>query len=96
MLKEIPNDYEVKANKALALHALKKYDAAIALYDELLVDKENSRLKANLTSALISKGDYLLTQAKYKDSIAPFERAISLDSNQGYPYYGLAKAYEML
>ncbi|MBR1680185.1 tetratricopeptide repeat protein [bacterium] len=95
ILKEIPDNYDVKANKALALHALKHYDDAISIYEELLAVKENDRLSENLVSAYISKGDTLLMQAKYKDSIEPFERAIMRDKNQSYAYYGLAKAYEL-
>ena len=78
------------------MHALNRYDDAIKLYDELLSQKSNARLEQNLVSALISKGDYLLTKSKFKESIEPFERAISLDLNQSYAYYGLAKAYECL
>ncbi len=95
ILKESPDNYDIKANKALALHALKKYDEAIAIYEELLASKKNDRLSKNLVSAYISKGDYLLTKSKYKESIEPFERAVMLDANQSYAYYGLAKAYEL-
>ena len=96
ILADVPDNYDVKANKALALHALKKYDDAIKIYEELLMSKENERLSKNLVSAYISKGDYLLTKDKYRESIQPFEQAIIKDSNQSYAYYGLAKAYEML
>ena len=75
---------------------MKRYDEAIKLYEEILATKKNERLQQNLVSAYISKGDYLLTQAKYKESIEPFEQAVVLDSNQSYPYYGLAKAFELL
>ena len=96
ILNETPDNYDIMANKALALHALKKYDEAITIYENILSKKPNERLKQNLVSAYISKGDYLLTQSKFKDAIPPFEFAILKDSNQSYAYYGLAKAYEML
>ena len=96
ILKEDASNYDVKANKALALHALKKYDDAIKIYETILSEKPNDRLKQNLVSAYISKGDYLLTKNKFKDAIPAFEQAIVKDSNQSYAYYGLAKSYEML
>lgn len=96
VLKAEPSNYDVKANKALALHAIKHYDEAIKLYEDLLAQKTNDRLAQNYVSALISKGDYFLTKDRYNDAIKLFEKAVSYDSNQSYPYYGMAQAYECL
>ena len=77
VLKAEPSNYDVKANKALALHAIKHYDEAIKLYEDLLAQKTNDRLAQNYVSALISKGDYFLTKDRYNDAIKLFEKAMS-------------------
>lgn len=87
------DDYDVKMNKALVLHALNNYKDAITLYTELLQDKEDSSVQLNLTSALVSLGNEYLKEENYTLATESFERAIQKGSNDSYAYFGLAKAY---
>lgn len=89
-------DYDTKANKALILHAMGKYDNSISLYKELLAKQPNVRLQANLESALTAQGDLFLEKGEYQKAVPYFNEVISYDVNEAYAYYGLAKAYEHL
>ena len=51
------DDYDTKVNKAIALHALNRYEDAIALYKEILSTKANPIVEGNLTDALIAQGE---------------------------------------
>ncbi len=88
-----PDDYDVMTNKAIALHALKNYDGAIYLYQEILSVKSNDTIKNNLNDALVERGHELVESKEYIKAIENFKTAIKNGYNDGYVYYGLAKAY---
>ncbi|MBR1461487.1 tetratricopeptide repeat protein [bacterium] len=91
-----PDDFNVKFNRALALHALKQYDKAITSYKELLNIKNEKSIKENLNNALVSQGHELVEDKDYKNAISIFKEAIKGGYNDGYVYYGLARAYKGL
>ncbi|MFI3301437.1 MAG: tetratricopeptide repeat protein [Candidatus Gastranaerophilales bacterium] len=88
-----PNDYNVSYDKALALHALKKYNDAILIYSELLLAKKNNSVKDNLVLALISQGFVELGGKNYNDAIEHFALAVKYGTKDSEAYYGLAKSY---
>ena len=47
-LKNAPDDYDLKYNKALVLHADKSYLSAIELYKSLITEKESEEVQNNL------------------------------------------------
>ena len=87
---------EALANKALVLHALKKYDQAISLYYDLLAEQSNDRLRNNLVEALCIKGDNMLLRAEFKNALTYFDKAVEVDPNSAKAYFGLAKAHDSL
>ena len=91
-----PEDFNVRFNKALALHALKQYDKAITEYKELLNIKNEKAIKENLNNALVSRGHELVEDKNYNNAISNFKEAIKGGYNDGYVYYGMAKAYKGL
>lgn len=93
---EVEDNREVLANKALVLHALKKYDEAISLYYDLLAEQSNERLRHNLIEALCYKGDKMLSKAEFKDALTFYDKVLEIDSDNAKAYFGLAKSYENL
>lgn len=87
------NNYDVKLNKALVLHSMSNYNDAVSLYEELLKQKNDDSVKANLTSALVSLGDEYLQGKNYSLATQAFEKAINYGTNESEAYFGLAKAY---
>ena len=96
ILDDQPEDFNVRFNKALALHALKQYEQAITLYKDLLNIKSEKSIKENLNNALVSRGHELVEDEEYKTAISTFKEAIKGGYNDGYVYYGMAKAYKGL
>lgn len=88
-----PNDYDLKLNKALVLHAMKNYNEAIALYTDLLKTKESESVQNNLTSALIAQGYVFFDEQNYSLATGCFERAIERKTKDSGAYFGLAKSY---
>ncbi|MEN9517561.1 MAG: hypothetical protein RLZZ381_149 [Cyanobacteriota bacterium] len=74
--------------KALTLYSLKKYDAAIAAYDESIkIAPENIWLWNNRGEAYTKMNEYDL-------AIADFKKAIELDPNRSFvPWNNLGKVY---
>ena len=91
-LKTEPENQELLANKALTLHAMNNYVAAIELYRELLEKQPNERIEKNLTSASIAYGYDLYDKEDYGQAILYFEDAIDLNNKEASAYFGLAKA----
>ena len=87
------DDYDIRYNKALVLHAMKEYNGAAAIYTQLLTEKDNSNIQTNLTAALVSLGDEYLQAHNYSLATETFERAIERGTKDSYAYYGLAKSY---
>ena len=92
VLQTTPNDFDVKANKALVLHAQKNYPAAIDMYKDLLLVKENARISKNLVSAQIAYGYYLLDRKDYSQATLYFKDALRDSTEEGAAYFGLAEA----
>lgn len=87
------NDYDVKYNKALVLHAMDNYNDAIAIYTELLKEKSDSNVQNNLISALLAQGDKYLQEKNYSLATETYERAIQSGAKDGSVYIGLARSY---
>lgn len=87
------DDYDIRYNKALVLHAMKEYNDAAAIYTQLLTEKDNPNIQTNLTAALVSLGDEYLQAHNYSLATETFERAIERGTKDSYAYYGLAKSY---
>ena len=96
ILKVEPDDIDTKTNKAIALHALDRFEDAIILYEEVLAVKDNPTVETNLIKAIISEGFVYLNANNYSKSVEYFQKAITKDSANDYAYYGLAKAYRGL
>ena len=84
------------ANKALTLHAMNNYVAAIELYKQLLDKKPNERLKTNLAAATISYGYDLYDKKDYGQAILYFEDAIELSPKEASAYFGYAQANDKM
>ena len=95
-LKTEPDNYELLANKALTLHAMDNYVAAIEIYKELLDKQPNDRIKQNLAAASIAYGYDLYEKQDYGQAILYFEDAINLDKNEASAYFGYAQANEKM
>lgn len=95
-LKIEPDNIELLANKALTLHAMDNYIAAIELYRDILAKQPNERIKENLTVASITYAYDLLDKEDYGQSILYFEDAILLNDKSSSAYYGLACANEKI
>lgn len=93
---ETEDNREVLANKALVLHALKKYDEAITLYYDLLAEQSNERLRQNLIEALCIKGETMLSKAEFRNALSFYDKALEIDPDNAKAYFGLAKASENL
>ena len=87
------DDYNLRFNKALVLHAMKDYNGAIDLYSELLKEKANNSISSNLASAYVSLGEENLNVQNYTLATEYFEKAIESGTKDSFAYYGLAKSY---
>ena len=87
------DDYNLRFNKALVLHAMKDYNGAIAMYSELLKEKPNDSISNNMTSAYVSLGEDNLKVQNYTLSTEYFEKAIENGTKDSMAYFGLAKSY---
>lgn len=87
------DDYNLRFNKALVLHAMKNYNGAIAMYSELLKEKPNDSISNNMTSAYVSLGEDNLKVQNYTLSTEYFEKAIENGTKDSMAYFGLAKSY---
>ena len=88
-----PDDFDVKYNKALVIHAMNKYSDAIALYNELLSVKDSQDIQNNLTAAYVALGDEYLKAHNYSLATEMFEKAVDRNTNDSYAYFGLAQSY---
>ena len=95
-LKTSPNDYDLRYNKALVLHADKSYSSAIEIYKNLLTEKDSDEVQKNLNAALLALGFDLIDKEQYVQSCLPFEEVIATDEKQASAYFGLALANEKL
>ena len=93
---ELEENREVLANKALVLHALKKYDEAISLYYDILTEQSNERLRQNLIEALCIKGDTMLSKAEFKNALTFYDKVLEIDTDNAKAYFGLARANDNL
>lgn len=92
VLQASPEDFDIKANKALVLHAQKNYPAAIDMYKDLLLVKSNERIAKNLVSAQIAYGYYLLDRMDYSQAMLYFKDALRTSSEEGSAFFGIAEA----
>ena len=95
-LKSEPDNIELLANKALTLHAMDNYIAAIEIYREILNKQPNERIKQNLTVASIAYAYDLLDKEDYGQAILYFEDAITLNDKSSSAYFGSACANEKI
>ena len=95
VLEAEPDNYDIKVNKAIALHALDRYEDAIELYKEITSRKENPIVESNLTDAYVAQGKVDLDLKNYTKASEEFELAISRGTKDGLAYYGLAKCYRV-
>lgn len=91
-LKTEPENEDLIANKALTLHAMNNYVAAIELYKELLTKQPNERIEQNLTAASIAYGYNLYDKEDYGQAILYFEDAIELNDKEASAHFGYARA----
>jgi tetratricopeptide (TPR) repeat protein len=87
------DDYNLRFNKALVLHAMKDYSGAIAIYSELLKEKSSDSINNNLVAAYVSLGEENLKAQNYTLSTEYFEKAIEGGTKDSFAYFGLAKSY---
>jgi tetratricopeptide (TPR) repeat protein len=73
-----------------ALYNLKRYEEAIAAYDQAI------RLDPNSAMAYNNKGFALYNLKRYKEAIAAYDQAIRLDPNYALAYYNKGLALERL
>ncbi len=93
---ELEDNKEILANKALVLHALKKYDEAISIYYDILTEQSNERLRQNLIEALCIKGELMASKAEFKNSLTFYDKVLEIDPDNAKAYFGLAKANDNL
>ena len=72
---------------------MERYDEAIAIYRNLLSERNEKTIINNLNNALVSRAHELVKDGESEDAIAMFKEAIKGGYSDGYVYYGLAKAY---
>ena len=87
------DDYNLRFNKALVLHAMKDYNGAIDIYSELLKEKANDSISNNLVAAYVSLGEENLKAQNYTLSTEYFEKAVNLGTKDSFAYFGLAQSY---
>ena len=95
-LKAEPKNQDLLANKALTLHAMNNYVAAIEIYKELLAQKPNERIEKNMASASIAYGYNLYDKKDYGQAILYFEDAINLNDKEASAYFGYAMANQKM
>ncbi|MDR1168020.1 MAG: tetratricopeptide repeat protein [Heliobacteriaceae bacterium] len=88
-----PNDYTLRLNKAYALHSSNQYGQAIVLYEQLLKEKNDETVKANLAAAFIAQGKIYMEEKNYTLSTENFEKAINQGTKDSFAYFGLAQSY---
>ncbi len=88
-----PTDYNARFNRALVLHATGNYNDAITVYNALLQEKDNLNVHNNLAAAYVAEGDKYLKSKNYSLATEMFGKAIELDTQDSYAYFGMAKAY---
>jgi tetratricopeptide (TPR) repeat protein len=77
-------------NEGTALYNLKRYDEAIAAYEQAI------RLGPNYASAYYGKGLALYNLKHYDEAIAAYEQAIRLDPNYAFAYHCKSVALDNL
>ncbi|MCQ2743940.1 MAG: tetratricopeptide repeat protein [bacterium] len=95
-LKTEPDDMGLLANKALTLHAINNYMAAIDIYKNILNKQYNERIEQNLVAASVAYGYDLYDKQDYGQSILYFENAIELNPKEASAFFGYAMANEKL
>ena len=95
-LKSEPKNQDLLANKALTLHAMNNYVAAIEIYKELLAQKPNERIEKNMASASIAYGYNLYDKKDYGQAILYFEDAINLNDKEASAFFGYAMANQKM
>lgn len=88
-----PSDFNIRYNRAIVLHAQGKYNDAIAVYNNLLKEKDDSAVKNNLALALTALGGEYLNAKNYSLAVETYEKAIDNGANNSDAYFNLAKAY---
>ncbi len=77
-------------NEGSALYDLKRYEEALAAYEQAI------RLDPNVAVAYNNKGNILYDLKRYKEALAAYEQAIRLDPNYAYAYHGKGLALDKL
>lgn len=88
-----PEDYDIRYNKAIVLHATNNYNDAIAIYNDLLKVKNDPSVKENLSAAYILLGDEYFNSHNYSLAAETFEKAIENGTKDSYAYFALARSY---
>jgi tetratricopeptide (TPR) repeat protein len=77
-------------NEGVDLYNLKRYDEALAAYEQAI------RLDPNYALAYYNKGNALYDLKRYDEALAAYEQAIRLDPNFALAYYNKGLALDML
>ena len=86
-------DLQVKTDKAIALHALNRYEEAIVLYEDILNWNDSKLIKDNLLTALMAQGNIELDASNFSKAAEYFEKAVEAGTKDSTAYFGLARAY---
>lgn len=90
-LEKDSDNYSLNYNKAIALHAMEKYDDAIKTYEKVLTLKNDDEvIKSNLNAALVEYGYKLIDENKNNDAQQYFKKAITINDKEPSAYFGLA------
>ena len=79
-----------KTSEGDALFQEKRYDGALALYDQAI------QLDPQYETAYIGKGNALSALNRYQEALSVYEQAIQLDPNLASAYIGKNKIFEQL
>jgi tetratricopeptide (TPR) repeat protein len=85
-----PNDIFGHYNRALALHALERWEEAILSWDRVLA------INPDYIEAHVNRGLSLLALKRFEDAVASFQRALRLNPNFGDALKNLGIAYREL
>jgi tetratricopeptide (TPR) repeat protein len=77
-------------NEGFALNNLKRYDEALAAYEQAI------RINPNYADAYHNKGEALLKLKRYDEALAAYEQAIRLDPNYANAYHNKGLALDNL